>query len=148
MKVLELKALEFAACVKPGDRIAWGQAGAEPLALTRALMAQRAAIGRFSAFIGITWSDMVNPDHADHVRFTSYCGAGHNRRLAKAGLLDVLPCHYSQLPDMIRTGRLKIDVLMLQVAGWLTATSLRIDPLVAKLVTPAATQPDKRIIKE
>jgi len=99
MKVLELEALEFAACVKPGDRIAWGQAGAEPLALTRALMAQRAAIGRFSAFIGITWSDMVNPDHADHVRFTSYCGAGHNRRLAKAGLLDVLPCHYSQLPD-------------------------------------------------
>jgi len=91
---------------------------------------------------------MVNPDHADHVRFTSYCGAGHNRRLAKPGLPDVLPCHYSQLPDMIRTGRLKIDVLMLQVAGWLTATSLRIDPLVAKLVTPATTQPDKRIIKE
>jgi acyl-CoA hydrolase len=116
MKVLELEALEFAACVKPGDRIAWGQAGAEPLALTQALMAQRAAIGRFSAFIGITWSDIANPGHADHVRFTSYCGAGHNRRLAKAGLLDVLPCHYSQLPDMIRTGRLKIDVLMLQVA--------------------------------
>ena len=47
-----------------------------------------------------------------------------------------------------RTGRLKIDVLMLQVADWLAATSLRIDPLVAKLVTPATTQPDKRIIKE
>jgi acetyl-CoA hydrolase len=116
MKVLELEALEFAAVVKTGDRVAWGQAGAEPLALTRALMAQRAAIRRFSAFIGISWSDMVNPEHADHVQFTSYCGAGHNRRLAQAGLLDVLPCHYSELPDMIRTGRLKIDVLMLQVA--------------------------------
>jgi acyl-CoA hydrolase len=116
MKVFELQALEFAAFVSPGDRVAWGQAGAEPLALTRALMAQRAAIGPFSAFIGISWSDMVTPEHADHVRFISYCGAGHNRRLAKAGMLDVQPCHYSQLPDMIRTGGLKIDVLLLQVA--------------------------------
>jgi len=116
MKLVELHALDFAAIVKPGDRVAWGQAGAEPLALTRALMAQRAAIGRLSAFIGISWSDMVAPGHADHVRFSSYCGAGNNRRLAKAGLLDVLPCHYSELPEMIRTGRLKIDVLMLQVA--------------------------------
>lgn len=116
MKVVELQALEFAAIVKTGDRVAWGQAGAEPLVLTRALMSQRAAIVNFSAFVGISWSDTVTPEHADHVRFTSYCGAGHNRRLATAGLLDVLPCHYSQLAEMIRTGRFKIDVLMLQVA--------------------------------
>jgi acetyl-CoA hydrolase len=116
MKLVELHALKFAAIVKPGDRVAWGQAGAEPLALTQALMAQRAEIDRLSAFIGISWSDMVTPAHADHVRFSSYCGAGNNRRLATAGMLDVLPCHYSQLPELIRAGRLKIDVLMLQVA--------------------------------
>ncbi len=116
MKVLEPHELEFAAFVNTGDRLAWGQAGAEPLALTRALMAQRAAVGPFSAFIGTTWSDTADPACADFVQFISYCGAGGNRRLAKAGLLQVLPCHYSQLAELIRTGRLTIDVLLLQVA--------------------------------
>ncbi len=116
MRVIELADLDFSALVQAGDRIMWGQAGAEPVALTQALMAQRAVIGGFSAFIGATWSDVVAPACSDHVRFLSYCGAGHNRRLARAGVLDVLPCHYSELPDLIRTRRLNIDVLMLQVA--------------------------------
>lgn len=116
MKMLELHDLEFSSIVNPGDRLAWGQAGAEPLALTRALMAQRVTIGGFSAFIGMTWSDTADPRFADCVQFMSYCGAAGNRRLAKAGLLGVLPCHYSQLADLIRTGHLRIDVLLLQVA--------------------------------
>jgi acyl-CoA hydrolase len=117
MKVLRQEDLDFAALVNPGDCVAWGQAGAEPLPLTQALMLQRAAIGRFSVFIGATWSDTADPLFADCVRFISYCGAGRNRRLAKAGALDVVPCHYSQLGGLIRSGRLKIDVLLLQVAA-------------------------------
>ncbi|RZJ15944.1 MAG: acetyl-CoA hydrolase/transferase family protein [Haliea sp.] len=94
----------------------WGQAAAEPVVLTRALMAQRAAIGPLSAFIGISWSDAVQAAHADTVSFTSYCGGGNNRALAKAGVLDILPCHYGQLGDLIRSGQLRVDVLMLQLA--------------------------------
>lgn len=102
--------------VRPGDRVMWGQAAAEPTTLTRALMAQRAAIGRFGVFVGISWSDAVQPAHADHVAFMSYCGGGNNRQLAKAGVLDILSCHYSQLGDMINSGALPVDVLMLQLA--------------------------------
>jgi acetyl-CoA hydrolase len=116
MQVLDLDDLDFSAVIHAGDGVAWGQAGAEPVALTQRLMAQRAAIGGFSAFIGTTWSDVAEPGCADHVRFMSYCGAGRNRRLAQAGVLDVLPCHYSELPDLIRTRRLRIDVLLIQVA--------------------------------
>ena len=36
--------------------------------------------------------------------------------LAKAGVLDVLPLHYSQLPALIRSSGLKIDVLLAQVS--------------------------------
>ncbi|AOI99948.1 hypothetical protein WS66_30050 [Burkholderia sp. LA-2-3-30-S1-D2] len=36
--------------------------------------------------------------------------------LARAGVLDILPAHYSQLPELIRDGRLRIDVVMLQVS--------------------------------
>jgi acyl-CoA hydrolase len=116
MKMLGLADLDFAALVKPGDCVAWGQAGAEALPLTQALMLQRAAVGRFSAFIGATWSGTADPAFTDYVRFISYCGAGRNRALAKAGALTIVPCHYSQLGDLIRSGRLKIDVLLLQVA--------------------------------
>ena len=49
-----------------------------------------------------------------HIR--SYCGTGLNRKLAKAGVLDVVPCRYSDLPGLIRRGALKADVLLVQVS--------------------------------
>jgi len=116
MKLLDVRSIDFSAIVKTGDCVAWGQSGAEPVPLTRALMEQRKSIGSFAAFIGASLSDSVAPEYADHVQFRSYGGAGENRRLALAGALDVLPCHYSQLAALIRAGRLKIDVLLLQVA--------------------------------
>ena len=113
---LNPKSMDLAAIVRAGDTVMWGQAAAEPLPLTRALMAQRHDIGRINVFLGATYSDTLKPEHADCVGFSSYCGAGANRILAKAGKLDILPCHYSRLPGMIASGSLKIDVLMLQVA--------------------------------
>lgn len=111
-----LDRLDLSRWIKPGDTILWGQANAEPLPLTKALMTQRAQIGRIRVMLGITNSDTCRPEHADHVSFISYCGGGANRALAKAGVLDILPCHYSQFPEMIRDGSLKIDVLLLQLA--------------------------------
>lgn len=106
----------LAGIVRAGDRVVWGQAASEPATLTAALMAQRAEIGGFSAFIGVSWSDAVHPDHADHVAFRSYCGAGRNRALAQAGCLDILPSHYSELGALMRSGRLPVDVVLVQVA--------------------------------
>ena len=115
-KKLELNALDLGAIVRPGDSVMWGQADAEPVPLTQALMAQRHAIGNFNVFLGITYSDTLKPEYADCIRFSGYAGTGGNRALAKAGKLDVLPCHYSHLPELIASGRLKVDVLMLQLA--------------------------------
>src|SRR5437667_283613 len=80
---------------RAGDRVMWGQANAEPLPLTRALMEHRHAIGSFRVFLGVPSSDTCRPEHADCVEFLSYCGTGANRALAQAGKLDILPCHYS-----------------------------------------------------
>ncbi len=104
------------AIVRAGDSVMWGQANAEPLPLTRALMAQRHAIGEFGAFIGISYSDTLSPEFADCIRFSGYAGTGGNRALVKAGKLDILPCHYSHLGDLIAARRLKVDVLLLQLA--------------------------------
>ena len=83
--------------IAAGDVVMWGQAAGEPLVLTRALLQQRERLGPIEVFIGASWSDSADPAFADHVRFRSYCGAGQNRRLAQAGVLDILPCPYSQL---------------------------------------------------
>ena len=115
-KLLELNALDFGTIVRPGDSVMWGQASAEPLPLTQALMAQRHAIGNFEVFLGISYSDTLKAEYADCVRFSGYAGTGSNRALAKAGKLDILPCHYSHLRDLIESRRLKVDVLLLQLA--------------------------------
>jgi acyl-CoA hydrolase len=113
---LDHHAPDLAGIVRSGDLVMWGQGTSEPIALTHALMAQRAAIGRFSAFVGISLSESVQVAHADCVSFTSYCGAGHNRALALAGRLEILPCHYSELPRLVEGGPWQPDVLLLQVA--------------------------------
>ncbi|HET7670381.1 MAG TPA: acetyl-CoA hydrolase/transferase C-terminal domain-containing protein [Burkholderiales bacterium] len=108
--------LDLTSVVRPGDALIWGQACAEPQTLVEALVAQRAALSGCSAFIGSSYSGLLRPEHADHLRLSSYCGTGSNRKLADAGALDILPAPYSQLAPLIRSGRLRCDVLMLQVS--------------------------------
>lgn len=105
---------DLRAWIRPGDTIAWGQANAEPISLTTALAAQRDKLRGTRLFMGIGASETFDKTMDDAFEFVSYCGSGTNRRLA--GVLDILPCNYSQIPALIRNGRLRIDVLMLQVS--------------------------------
>ncbi|WP_228545589.1 acetyl-CoA hydrolase/transferase family protein [Burkholderia pseudomultivorans] len=94
----------------------WGQSHAEPVTLMRALVAQRHSFKRIRVFLGIGLADVLTPEHADAIDFLAYCGSGANRKLARANVLDILPAHYSQLPELVRSGALRIDVVMLQVS--------------------------------
>ncbi|HEF4732294.1 acetyl-CoA hydrolase/transferase family protein [Burkholderia multivorans] len=102
--------------IRPGDTVMWGQSHAEPVTLMRALVAQRHSFKRIRVFLGIGLADVLTPEHADAIDFLAYCGSGANRKLARANVLDILPAHYSQLPELIRSGALRIDVVMLQVS--------------------------------
>lgn len=102
--------------IRAGDTVIWGQAMAEPLTLTRALVAQRRQMGRLRVFVGIGASDTLQPEHCDSFDFIGYGAGGSQRALAQAHVLDILPCHYSQLPALMRSGALRIDVLLLQVS--------------------------------
>src|ERR671931_2959305 len=103
--------------IRPGDALLWGQACAEPQTLVQALVDERASLSGCRVFLGSSYSGMVRPEHADHLRFSSYCGTGTNRALAEAGVLEILPAPYSQLGALIRNGRLPCDVVMLQVSA-------------------------------
>ncbi|WP_069262473.1 acetyl-CoA hydrolase/transferase family protein [Paraburkholderia nodosa] len=116
-RIVDAAQLDFAQYVRPGDTLAWGQCGAEPCTLTALLMAQRKAIGgRFRVFVGASWSDTLEPAYADCVDFMAYGASGTNRRLEREGVLDILPCHYSQFRSALTSGPNRIDVLLLQVA--------------------------------
>lgn len=113
MQIVQPAEIDFSRIVRAGDLIVWGQACAEPLALTAGLARQRHMIGDFSAFVGISLGDIADPAHADCISFRSFCGTGTNRRLMEAGQLDIVPLHYSQLPAWLES---RVDVLLLQLA--------------------------------
>jgi acyl-CoA hydrolase len=108
--------VDLRSVIRPGDAIIWGQACAEPQTLVEALVSQRAALGGVGCFLGSSYSGIVKPGHADHLRLSSYCGIGTNRALIDAGVLDVLPVPYSQLGPLIRSGSIRADVVMIQVS--------------------------------
>jgi acyl-CoA hydrolase len=108
--------VDLASVVRPGDAIIWGQACAEPQVLVEALVAQRAGLGGVGCFLGSSYSGILRPGHADHLRLRSYCGTGSNRALADAGVLEILPVPYSQLGSLIRAKKIGCDVLLLQVS--------------------------------
>jgi acetyl-CoA hydrolase len=109
--------LDFSRFIQAGDSVLWSQGTAEPQTLTETLMRQRAAIGHFGVFIGPSYSSTLRPEHADFVAIKSYCGIGNNQKLAQAGVLDILPCHYSQLTGLVASGAVACDVVLLSLSA-------------------------------
>jgi acyl-CoA hydrolase len=108
--------MDLSSVIRPGDNIIWGQACAEPQTLVEMLVSQRAQLGGVGCFLGSSYSGILQPAHADHLRLSSYCGIGMNRALADAGALEILPVPYSQLAPLIRSQAIRADVAMIQVS--------------------------------
>lgn len=108
-------ALDFNAWVRAGDAVTWPQGTGEPRGLTRRLVAQRHALPPLGILIGMTTSDTLLPEHADRFRFTGLNGAGSNRTLTAAGVLDIVPTHVSAVPGLIRARTLRVDIVLLRV---------------------------------
>jgi acyl-CoA hydrolase len=109
--------LRFLDYLREGDTVIWGQATSEPITLTRALIAQREQLPRVRLMMGIDLVQTVRPEHGDAFDFAGYCGAGGNRQLAIAGLLDLYTLPYSQLATAIEFGHCKADVVLVQVSA-------------------------------
>jgi acyl-CoA hydrolase len=114
-EVSDVGSVDLSRYIRPGDLVVWGQGCAEPLTLTEALAAQRKRLGKVRCFTGISESAAVTPENCDYLSFTSYTAAGANRALAEAGLLEILPVHYSELPGILSSGPLRADVLFLSL---------------------------------
>lgn len=111
---IALQELDLTEFVRPGETVTWGQACAEPLSLTEALVAQRREIGRFDVFVGLSLSDTLLPAHLEDMGVTSYGALGSSANLGAE--LQVLPCNYSALPRMMADRTLPVDVVLAQVS--------------------------------
>ncbi|MEZ2391935.1 acetyl-CoA hydrolase/transferase family protein [bacterium RCC_150] len=108
--------LDLSRYIHAGDVVTWGQACGEPLTLTALLMKQRGSLGPIRCFVGIPASETLRPEYMDHMEFISYCGTGSNRGLARAGVLEIYPGHYSAMPWELSRGALAVDVVLVQLS--------------------------------
>lgn len=109
------EALELERIIRPGDTVAWPQGTGEPRSLTEALVEQRARLGGVTVLMGISFTDTVRPEHADYLTFRALGGYGRNAALARARVLEVIPCRLSALPGLLRSGVIPVNVLFVQV---------------------------------
>jgi acetyl-CoA hydrolase len=112
-KKVSVEQLRFADYLRPHDVIGWPQGPGEPLALTEALVAQGAGLHAPVLFFGLSASDTLRPEHGQHFAFRALNGAGNNRRIS--ALADIVPCHVSSVPALLRGGHLHVDVALIQV---------------------------------
>jgi len=113
MRVLD--DLDFTRIVRAGDTVLWTPGVGEPLPLIERLLAQRHRIGPFTVLLaGAGYADVVRPEHADVIRFLAGGAVGSNRALCDAGAADILTCHLSEMPHLIRSGILPVDVVLAQ----------------------------------
>lgn len=108
--------IDFTGLIREGDLVVCGQATAEPVTLTEALMAQAGRLSSFRMMLGPIFSDTFSAACPLNVSFQSYGVIGNARRLAKAGRLDVIPSNYSAFCADFAARRHRADVVLVQLA--------------------------------
>src|SRR6516165_1140857 len=110
------EALDFARLIRSGETVGWAEATAEPVFLTRLLDAQAARCAPFRVFFPLTFSHTLGTGHPQ-VTVTALGGASAGRRFFAGGAGNVIPANISDLPGLIATGQLVIDIVLLQLSG-------------------------------
>jgi acyl-CoA hydrolase len=109
---------DLAGLLEAGDRIAWSGVALEPLRLLEILEAQLDRVpSGVSAFLNISITEAIDAAAlAKAMKVVAIGGSVTNRRYRDAGGLDVLPIDYAMLPDLVRSGALRFDCVLLQFA--------------------------------
>lgn len=106
--------IDLTAHIRENDLIVVPQGTAEPLDLTRRLVAEQHQLPNVRVFLGTVLSDTFLS--ATALSLVAIGGLGKAHRLVSAGLCAVVPCHISQIPTLFEE-RLQPDVVLLQLSG-------------------------------
>jgi acyl-CoA hydrolase len=113
---IEPEALDFPQLIRADETIGWAEATAEPVFLTRLLDAQAERCPPFRVFFALTFSDGFAAGHPN-VTVTALGGASAGRRFFADRADNVMPANISDISGFVSSGRLPIDVVLLQVGG-------------------------------
>jgi acetyl-CoA hydrolase len=105
VNIVAPEALDFAALIRPGERVFWAEATAEPVLLTRLLETQAGRCPPFRVFYVLRFGQPFAAAHA-HVTVAAGGRAAHT-----------IPANISDLAALIGGGALAPDIVLLQVCG-------------------------------
>ncbi len=114
--VIAPDALDFARLIRAGETVGWAEATAEPVFLTRLLDAQARRCPPFRVFFPLTFTNAFGAGHAN-VTVTASGGASAGRRFFAGGAGNVVPVNISDISALVASGRLPLDIVLLQVSG-------------------------------
>ena len=123
--------------IGPGRRIFIGSGAAEPGLLVDALVRDSA---RFSDndvvhILTLGPAPYVAPEMAGHFRHTAFFIGANVRDAVQSGRADFMPVFLSEIPQLIRSRRVKLDVALLQVsppdAGGRVSLGVSVDVVLA-----------------
>ena len=105
--------IDLSDLIRQGDRLVVSQGCAEPQTLCEALVAVVPETDAVETFVGPLFSKTFD---GAQMRFASYGAMGGAAKLARAGRLDIWPLHYSDVVRGFETGRIRADIVLLQLA--------------------------------
>ena len=74
MRELTVAELDLSGLIKKSETVMWGNACAEPLTLTEALVEQRKSLDSVIIFMASAFSNTFSPEHAEDLTFISTGG--------------------------------------------------------------------------
>jgi acyl-CoA hydrolase/GNAT superfamily N-acetyltransferase len=103
--------------IAPGRRILLGSGAAEPTTLVAALAehGDHLADNEIVHLLTLGPAPYVKPELAARFRHTAFFIGANTREAVQAGRADFMPVFLSEIPRLIRSRRVRIDVVLLQV---------------------------------
>jgi acyl-CoA hydrolase/RimJ/RimL family protein N-acetyltransferase len=104
--------------IAPGRRILIGSGAAEPCSLVSALVehGEHLSDNEIVHLLTLGPAPYVAPEMASRFRHTAFFIGPNVRDAVKDGRADFMPVFLSEIPGLIRSGRVRIDVALLQVS--------------------------------
>jgi acyl-CoA hydrolase/GNAT superfamily N-acetyltransferase len=109
---------EAIALIKPGRRILIGSGAAEPVSLVEALVAHgdHLADNEIVHLLTLGPAPYVNAEHAHRFRHAAFFIGANVRDAVQEGRADFIPVFLSEIPDLIRNRRVRVDVALIQTS--------------------------------
>nr|WP_305849537.1 hypothetical protein [Pyxidicoccus parkwaysis] len=104
--------------ILPGRRILVGSGAAEPVTLVRAMVekGEHLADNEVVHLLTLGPAPYVEPAQARRFRHTAFFIGANVRQAVQEGRADFMPVFLSEIPELIRSRRVRIDVALLQVS--------------------------------